>query len=118
MKVEKSLTVIEYGYTLQMASLAYIILKFGRQPPRIYYGIIRAFRCIYGFVVLPLLHVQAAGAMTPLAIDTVFYRQVFIFAVAYKVRIGIMAAHALYLYQPLKPAAGTFFKTRRQVPPV
>ncbi len=46
------------------------------------------------------------------------HQVLFILTIGHKVGIAIMAAHALYLYHPLKAAAGTFLKARSEVPAV
>ena len=56
--------------------------------------------------------------MAALAVYTGFQQGVFVFAIGNKIGVAIVAAHALYLYHPLKSCTGAFFKTGCEVPPV
>lgn len=101
-----------------MAALADIVLQIGRKPTWIDDGIVGAFGGINQRVILPVIYVQASGAMATLAVYTRHNGGVFILAAGYKFGVGVVAAHTLYLYQALETAAGTFLEAGGEVPAV
>ena len=54
--------------------------------------------------------------MTTLTIYTSRYTNEFVLAVAYKLRVAVVAAHALQLYESVKAVAVAFFKAWCEVP--